>query len=239
MRLRSAVLISGTAVLFAAIGVNLRPKIGVQSFSAIHPLSVLAPKAPPGWTVKDTPLGPTEISVGDTLRTLNLSDYFFKTYHQGNMDVRVYVAYWSPGKLDSRRVWSHRPETCWVANGAIMLLGNDRRVLDGGTAARLMPASYGIFQFPQGREEEVFWHLVGGKLSGFESENTSLISKWRHFENSLSLTGFGVAPKEQIVVRISTNRTIDDVIHCELWPFLLMSLSSSGIVDRDEPSHEG
>jgi len=205
----------------------------VQSFSEAHPVSLLAPTAPPGWTVKDTPLGATETSVGETIKQLDLSGYFFKTYRHGGMDVRVYVAYWAPGRMDPREVWSHQPDVCWVGNGGTILTQDDQRVLRGAEAGHTAPARFGGFEFPQGREEVVFWHLVGGKPSGFETEEVSgVVSRWRHFTNSLRLSGFGLEPKEQMEVRISTNRSIDEVMRSDLWPRLVSALSSTGVFVR-------
>jgi len=232
------VLILGLVALGAAVGVNLWPKAGVQSFSAAHPLSVLAPSVPPGWTVKDTSLGTTEISVGETLKTLDLSDYFYKTYWHDGMAVRVYVAYWTPGRIDPRQVWSHQPDICWVGGGGNILTKNDGRVLPGEETGHSVPGRFRVFEFPQGREEVVFWHLVGGKLSGFGRDEQSLVaSRWWHFENSLSLSGFGFAPKEQLVVRISTNRTMNDVVKSALWPRLTASFGSTGLFERTGSSN--
>jgi len=47
----------------------------------------------------------------------------------------------------------------------------------------------------------------------------------------LSLTRFGFAPREQIFVRISTNRTIDELVTSDLWPELASSLIQIGILE--------
>jgi hypothetical protein len=149
------------------------------------------------------------------------------------MDVRVYVAYWAPGRLDPALVWLHQPDNCWVDNGGIILKRDDARVLPTPGDRHLSPALFRVFQFPDSKEEVVFWDSVGGRPSGFQWENQSFVaSRWTRFVHSLRISFFGLAPKEQLVIRISTNRTIDELVKSDLWPRLTSSLASSGIVER-------
>lgn len=218
--------------LAAGIAVTLRPRTGVASFSRSHPFAALAPAAPPGWEVRDTPLGATELAAGEAARTLNFDDYFFKTYRKGAMEVGVYAAYWTPGRLDPALVAGHTPDACWVGAGGTIVEGDDSRVLPGFGNRVLRPAYFRVFEFPRSREEVVFWHCFGGRPVRFADQvGSPLLGRLRGFEQTLGLTAFGLAPQEQIFVRISTNRTIDELVRSDLWPGLTSSLLPSGIFE--------
>jgi hypothetical protein len=230
MNLRRFALALGFAAVLIGVVVNLHPKTARTTFSAAYPLSRLTPAVPKGWTMKESPLAATELMVGETLRTLNLTDYFYKTYSHEGMDVRIYVAYWSAGQLDPRQVWAHQPDRCWTANGGIILERDDTRILAPRGVEHSAPALFRVFQFPAGREEVVFWHLIDGHVSGFDwTDRSPLGSRWRRFLNSLRQNSFGFAPKEQLVVRISTNRSIDALLQSRLWPTMVASLRPTGI----------
>ncbi len=218
--------------LLAGITVTLRPRNSFASFSRSHPFGALAPVAPSGWEVQDTPLGATEFSAGETARTLYFNDFFYKTYTKGEMRVRVYAAYWAPGRLDPSMVASHTPDECWVSAGGTIIVRDDRRVLPSFGKRVFSQAYFRAFQFSQGREEVVFWYSLGGKPNRSMVQGTSpLLAGLRFFGQALSLTRFGFAPREQIFVRISTNRTIDELVTSDLWPELASSLIQIGILE--------
>jgi hypothetical protein len=234
---RAAILTLTATTLALAVGVNLWPRAGRPSFSPSHPVSLLVPPPPRDWTARDSLLGPTEVSAGESIKTLNFTDYVYKIYSYAGMDVRVYVAYWAPGRLDPSLVWLHQPDNCWVDNGGVILKRTDARVLTNGSGGHSWPALFRVFQFPEGREEVLFWDSVGGRPSGFRWENQSFVaSRWIRFVHSLRVNFFGLAPQEQLVVRISTNRTIDELVRSDLWPRITSSLAPSGIF---EPSESG
>jgi hypothetical protein len=181
--------------------------------------------------VRDTPLGATEWSAGEAARALDFDDYFYKTYRSGDMEVRVYAAYWAPGRLDPALVGAHTPDACWVGAGGTMVERDDSRVLLGVGERVVRPACFRIFEFPHGREEVVFWHCFGGNPVRLPDQEASpLLGRLRRFAKSLRLTAFGFAPREQIFVRISTNRTIDELVRSDLWPRMI-SLLPAGIFE--------
>jgi hypothetical protein len=171
------------------------------------------------------------LSAGEAARTLNFDDFFYKTFRRGGTEVGVYAAYWAPGRLDPATVASHTPDLCWVGAGGTIVERDDSRVLLFPGNRVLRPASFRVFEFPQGSEEVVFWHCVGGTPVRFaDSEASPLLAGLRRFEKTLGLTAFGLAPQEQIFVRISTNRTIDELVRSDLWPGLTPFLRESGIL---------
>jgi len=145
----------------------------------------------------------------------------------------VYVAYWVPGHKNPMLVTNHTPDICWVSAGGIIVERDDSRVLPRNGSKVFQPASFRVFEFPSGREEVVFWYTLGGKtIQLADLETSPLLGRLRRFKQILSLTSSGLASQEQIFVRISTNRTIDEVIRSDLWPALTSTLSASGIVEQ-------
>ena len=233
--MRQIALWTAFLALATGIAVSLRPRTGVISFSRSHPFATLAPVAPPSWEVQDTPLGATERSSDQAARTLDFDDFFYKTYKKAEMEVGVYAAYWAPGRLDPALVAGHRPDVCWVGAGGTIVEHDDSRVLPSFGNRVLRPARFRVFEFPQGREEVVFWHCVGGREVRFADQEISpLRGRLQVFGKTLGLTAFGFAPQEQIFVRISTNRTIDELVRSDLWPRLMSSLLPSGIFEPAE-----
>jgi hypothetical protein len=230
--MRRTALWAALLALLAGIAVTLFAPAGVASYSPSHPFATLAPVAPPGWEAQDTPLAATELSAGETVRLLDFDDFFYKTYRKGNLEVRVYAAYWTPGRLDPSLVEGHIPDICWVSAGGTLVERDDSRVLAGFGHQVFRPARFRVFEFPHGREEVVFWHCFGGKpVRLADLEASPLLGRLQRFEQTLRLTGFGLAPQEQVFVRISTNRTIAELVSSDLWPALTASLLHSGIFE--------
>src|SRR5580658_6941037 len=167
MPVRQIALWAAFLAFAAGIAVTLCSRPGVASFSRSHPFATLAPAAPPGWEVLDVPLGATELASGEAARTLNFDDFFYKAYSRGEFEVGVYAAYWAAGRLDPALVAAHSPDICWVNAGGTIVDRDDNRVLAGPGKRALRPASFRVFEFPQGREEVVFWQCVGGKSVRF------------------------------------------------------------------------
>ena len=218
--------------LAAVIGVILCRPPAVVSFSPSKPFTAIAPEPPAGWTVRDTPLGPTELAAGEAAHTLNFDAYFCKTYERDGMEVTVYAAYWTPGRLDPSLVDGHIPDVCWVGAGGSIVESDERRVVPGPGGQSSLPARFRVFEFPRNREEVVFWHCVGGKAVWLEDQKASpLFGRLRRFGQILRITGFGLSPQEQVFVRISTNRTLRELLMSDLWPAFASFLGRSGLLE--------
>jgi hypothetical protein len=227
--MRRTVLMLGSLALFAGVLVTLRSRRGEPAYSRSHPLSILAPPPPAGWEVRDTPIGATAGSAEAAIRALNFDDYVYRTYRSGGLVVRVYAAYWSPGRMDPSLISIHIPDICWVGSGATLVDSEDGRILPGAGGS-LLPGNFRVFEFPHGREEVVYWHCVRGTpLSAAAPDSLPLSERLRAFGRTLLGTSFGLAPADQVFVRISTNRTIAEVVASDLWPVLTASLRPSGI----------
>ena len=230
MSVRRIALCAAFLALAAGIGVSLCTRTGPTSYAQTLRVATLAPPAPVGWSAQDTPLGATELSAGSAVRVLNFDDFIYRTYRRGALTVRVYAAYWKPGRMDPTLVASHTPDACWVASGGAIVVADNHRVLPAAGNRSLLPAQYRIFEFPRGREEVVFWYTLGGQPVGFADQQQSpFLGRILRLGQVLHLTGYGLAPRDQLLVRISTDRTIEELIRSDLWPALSASLLRSGL----------
>jgi hypothetical protein len=231
------VTITGCAVLAVAMLFVLLPPKDSPFFSPRgQPLSALLDRVnPPGWTSEDQPLGDSEYLSRQVEKTLRFDDAFYRAYRRGGTEVGVYVAYWKPGKLDPWLIALHTPDSCWVLAGAEMTERDDHKVLGGGAAA--LEAKFRRFRWPSSPTtlEVVFWHLYGGKLSGFPvtGQEGRLRARWAELLTTLRNTQWGRVRQEQVFVRISTNRTMDELVASDLWPALMEALAPTGIVQRE------
>jgi hypothetical protein len=229
---RRLALAASSLVFAAAIVLTFLGQHGTAAFSSSHPLVALAPAPPVGWAVSNTPLGPTELASGDAARTLHFDQYFFKTYTKGSTMVRIYVAYWGPGRIDPILVAAHTPDACWTTAGGVILNGTDSEMLPAPPHYRSRAASFRIFQFPGAREEVVFWYLLGGRPVHLANDLTGTVGgRLNLFYQMLNLTKLGITPRDQVFVRISTNRTIEEITKSNLWPPLVSALITSGIFE--------
>ena len=80
-------------------------------------LGELLPRSLPGWTGRDEPLGPNEVTRTAVERTLNYDDFVFRVFERGDLQVGLYVAYWAAGRMPLQKVASHTPDRCWTENG--------------------------------------------------------------------------------------------------------------------------
>lgn len=200
----------------------------VTAMPEIADISALIPAPPLGWTARDTPLGKTELESGETVKTLNASALLYRTYQCGNLEVALYVAYWNAGRMDPAQVIAHRPEVCWVSNGAVLLQQSDAATLPVFSSQRTVPGLFGRYQFASTPIDVIFWHRTSTEVSKFSASNTSF---WSDRINKLWWTiNYSLEPKSQLVYRLSTNETFAAVTSSGLWPALCLSLQRAGLL---------
>jgi hypothetical protein len=243
---RRIALWTASLALAAVIGLVLFRPAGVVSFPVSRSFARLAPEAPPGWEARDAPLGATELAAGEAAQSLNFDAFFSKVYRRGAMEVRVYAAYWTPGREDPSLVEGHIPDVCWVGAGGVVVGRDDARIVHGPGGRDSIPARFRVFEFTLRREEVVFWHLIGRRQVGLADQVSSpVLGRLHRFGQILRITSFGLSPQEQVFVRISTNRTVDELVMSDLWPAFGPLLREGGILgpggsgaprDRTAPS---
>lgn len=222
----------GTVGLATAFWITLHSGDSAESSANSNSLLSLAPLNPGDWSVTDTSLAQTSDQSEDAANVLRFSNYLYRTYRRGDMEVRLYVAYWKAGAMDPSLVWSHRPDTCWVSAGGVALESNNFMQLPGDERNRVKPGFYRMFQFPTGREAVVFWHIVGGKPTMYSAGPPPFSKRLLETVQSAVSALAGRRPSDQYVVRISTNRNIVELTQSSLWPKLIQSLASSGISEH-------
>ncbi|MFA6289059.1 MAG: exosortase-associated EpsI family protein [Opitutaceae bacterium] len=219
-------------LLVAAIGLQCVPKQRAPYFTPPKPLENLVPAVVPGWDVQEREMGETEEVREQVLKILHYDEAFFRTYRQGNTEVGVYVAYWKPGKIDPSDAAIHSPDLCWVNAGWREERHDYAERLNDGTGHPLKIAQFRDFSTAGGTHQEVvFWHLMGGELSGYVLGPSS---RWRErlpvlWESQLN-NRFGFRQREQFFIRISTNRTISELVADPLWTKIIAGLAPTGIL---------
>ncbi len=222
-------------LLAVAIGFQCVPKQRAPYFTPPKPLGNLVPAAVSGWDVQERELGETEQAREQVIKILRYDGAFFRTYRQGNTEVGVYVAYWKPGAIDPIDAATHSPDLCWVNAGWREKRHDYENRLDDGKGHSLKIAQFRDFSTAGDvHQEVVFWHLMGGKLSGYALGPSS---RWRArvpvlWESQLN-SWFGFRQREQFFIRISTNRTMEELTASPLWREIIGGLAPTGLLEED------
>ncbi len=156
--------IGAGVLLFATVAIQFR---GQRSSTAQVDLYPVLAATPAGWTVRDLPMGDTEMLREAAAKTLRYDSYFHRAYRKDGVEFSVYVAYWSPGKHPPQMITQHVPDRCWTLNG---MTCEEMRfevpvAVDG---VSLWPAQWRKFRDPQGGiTYTMFWHMVGDRPYDF------------------------------------------------------------------------
>lgn len=230
-------ILAAAAVLMLAVVVlaQLLPKKDAPFFTPPQPLSKLVPPTFSGWGVEDRELGETEFMREQVKGILRYDDAFFRVYKRENIEVGVYAAYWGPGRIHPIDAATHSPDLCWVNAGWTEKRHDYEHVLDDGAGQALKIAQFREFDAPGAqRQEVVFWHLMGGRLSGYALGPSR---RWQDrlpvlWDNQIS-NRFGLLRREQYFIRISTNGSIEDLKREPLWAEIMKGLAQTGLRERD------
>jgi exosortase len=191
-----AILAGGIFVVVLATRSQPRP-------GEMPPLASLLPDAPAGWAAQTTE-GLDQFS--GVLRTHDLVERVYAP-NGGQSETRLtlYVAYWKPGEASVTQVDAHTPDACWPGTGWESKPVPEERV-DLSVDGRLLPtAERRLFAHDRFETNVWFWHLYGGHPLEFVDPYSAL----RLLKLSLRY-GFR-RPKDQLFVRISSNKPWDEV----------------------------
>lgn len=219
--MRKLLLILASAILLAALSLRAYFTVVPPPEATLHKtLYEIMPSELPGWTIEDLGMAESPESSARISEFLNFDDAIFRVYQYGNSFVGLYVAYWTPGKASYRWAGAHTPDTCWVQNGWTR---NDRkyRVPFGNDTISFQPAEFGVYQKDESVQNVYFWHLVGGTAFGYEQQGGhnifgALIDVKKH---GLNLR------EEQFFVRLSSNRTLEELNEIDGFSEILEALS--------------
>jgi EpsI family protein len=189
-------------------------------------VATFLPKAIEGWRVEDVPLGATEAESESALKTLDLDSYVQRRYSKNGGSITVYVAYWKPGKTDTRLVATHNPDICWRANGWSCSEEASREVLEIGSVTT-RPAEYRVYEFGASRVRVFFWLLANGEVYGFPGRTRSVSNPVRFFRRFFHDL-FAGRP-EHYFVRITSDMPKDRILSNPVFAELLNRLSPTGV----------
>lgn len=229
-------IVAGALVLAVAAALQrykLRDIKEGDRHSAARPvmLAERLPRALPGWTGRDAPLGSTEIVRSATEKILNFDDFANRIFRRSGGEFGVYVAYWSPGRMPVQKVASHTPDRCWSENGwtCEALRAGEQVPWREGV---LKPAYWRIFTPPANhgaRQYVLYWHLVGGELydygTGF-NRKPNPIQWWRETVH-YALKGSA----DQYFIRLTSDRPFEEIWQDPGFQEVLSALAKLGLAE--------
>ena len=175
-------------LLVATIAIQFR---GQRSASAQVDLYPVLAAAPAGWTVRDLPLGETEMLQDSAAKTLRYDSFFHRAYRKDGVEFTVYVAYWSPGKHPPQMITQHVPDRCWPTNGLMC----DEMRFDVPTkigSRPLWPAQWRKFRDSKGYPiYTMFWHKVGDRSYDFGGRFYDMPDPLTYWSEALSYVARG------------------------------------------------
>jgi hypothetical protein len=230
---------SARHLLFGSLGLLLIAGIVLIAYGSTRPLMrtfhgqlvELLPAAPVGWTRTLRPIADSPEMQKAVGEILNYDDGVFADYTRGPARLTVYIAYWTPGKMQHRQVASHTPDVCWVGAGwqctargqvryALTTDGGEQRSYVGRqmSAVRpqpsalspqpsvLPPAETRTFTVKNTTEYVWFWHLVGGVPKSY---GTGSLPPW--YASFADILEKGLQQREeQFFIRLSSPQPLDD-----------------------------
>ena len=218
------------AVVFVVLGEALKPR---QSFSGS--LQSMFPPAGElsGWSVRFLPVAESAEMQRAVGEMLNFDQAAYAQYIKGPVEVSLYAAYWSPGRMSQRLIAVHTPDVCWVGAGWERMEGYQTRLVPLGGQGRptrvaqeselrptrvsdlqtvgSFPWEYRKFKLAERTEHVVFLHLVGGRALGYGLEG---VPPWYSVIVDLKERGLRQR-EEQFFVRISGNRPLPELLAAE------------------------
>lgn len=212
-------------LLLVVVILQLLPKPVAYHYELKGTLAKWLPEPLAGWTYEDVSIASTPEVAEAVDELLNFSDGVYRVYRSESTgkEIKVYVAYWVPGKMDPRLVGVHSPDVCWVGAGWKQVGDKRRRTLASSSPTAVLSNGHDrTFEIHGQREDVVFWHLVGGQPSRYLEPRIMGGSWWSAqeiFRNPL-------APRyEQFFLRISTSGHLDDVANDPMMQRIVEVLS--------------
>lgn len=223
-------------VLFVGI-VTLFLVLGIQTYFVLVPppepgfagnLAEVLPDKLPGWKIQDLEIADTPEASARVSRFLNFDDAVFRAFVNQNAEVGLYIAYWSPGKASYRWAGAHTPDTCWVLNGWKCAKREYSIPFQHGSI-QFQPAEYGIYETETDRQNVYFWHLVGNQAYAYKQQGVPNV-----FSALIDVRNHGLnLRKEQFFIRLSSNKTIDQLKQIDGFSEILDSLANLGLADEN------
>ena len=224
-------------VLFIGI-TTLLCAFGVQVYFALIPppepsftgtLAEAIPDKISGWEIQDMEIADTPESSARISEFLNFDDAIFRAFVKDDTEVGLYIAYWAPGTASYRWAGAHTPDTCWVVNGWECTKREYSIPFQHGNV-QLEPAEYGVYKTETDQQNVYFWHLVGGAAYAYKQKGTPNV-----FGALIDIKHHGLnLRKEQFFIRLSSNKTIDQLKQIVGFSEILDSLAEIGLAKASD-----
>lgn len=225
--MKRTILILGLSILLCAFG--------LQAYFSLTPppepafkeiLAEVIPSKLPGWEIQDLAIADTPESSVRILDFLKFDDAIFRSFTKNSAKVGLYVAYWSPGKASYRWAGAHTPDTCWIQIGWECTKREYSVPFQHGDIP-FQPAEFGVYETKTEKQNVYFWHLVGNESYAYKQQGGhnifAALTDIRH--HGLNLR------KEQFFIRLSSNKTIDQLKQIDGFSKILDSLAQIGLAN--------
>ena len=223
--MKKAVLFTGITILFLILGLQayfvLVPP-PEQTFN--RTLANVIPSNLSDWEIQDLDIADTPEASARVSDFLDFDDSIFRIFTKGDTSVGLYIAYWSPGKTSYRWAGAHTPDTCWVVAGWDCTKREHSIPFQHGDLS-FQPAEYGIYETETDKQHVYFWHLVGNEAYAYKQKGTPNI-----FGALIDIRDHGLnLRKEQFFIRLSSNKTIDQLKQIDGFSEILDGLAKIGL----------
>jgi len=209
------------------------------------------------WKTQFLPVAESAEMQRAVAEMLNFDQAAFARYTQGSVEVSLYAAYWSPGKMSHRLIAGHTPDVCWVGAGWERVEARQTSLREsgirvgaglprqGGEAAAAAPVErlalagtpweYRKFTVPGRTEDVVFLHLVGGRAMSYGVQGAP---PW--YSMFLDLAARGLRQREeQFFVRISGNRPLAELLVTEPVRLFLQQFEQEALASGQRAPKSG
>lgn len=166
----------------------------------------------PDWKVKDAPIADTPEMQRQVDELLNFDDAVFRIYEKEGLRVSVYLAYWRPGRMQTKDIGRHTPDVCWVAAGWERVLKDTLNELRLHNGARVSVGEHRTFLQRGQTEHVVFWHVVDQATHSYKTGGRP---PWYWIITDTLRWGLNQKP-EQFFLRISSNRPLTEYWETEV-----------------------
>lgn len=196
-----------------------------------EPLAYIVPDQLTGWSIKDLDMAESPESSARISEFLNFDDALFRVFKKGDTFVGLYIAYWTPGKASYRWAGAHTPDTCWVQNGWTRT-DREYSIPFNNQEVAFEPAEFGIYEKDGSAQNVYFWHLVGGNAFSYKQQGGHNI-----FAALLDIKKYGLNLRdEQFFIRLSSNKTVEELKKIEGFDQILNSLNEVGLAQTHSQS---
>ncbi len=198
-------LLAGFAVLLlSAIGLVVYGGRQIAPPRFAGGLEALLPAASAGWVSVPRDIAETEEMRQAVGEILNYTEGVLRDYVRDGRRISVYIAYWSPGRMNYREVASHTPDVCWPAAGWHKTAAATLSPFTLGEA--MIPGGEGrVFRNAAGTEHVWFWHVVGERVHSY---GTGYKPAWHAMFTDIFRWGLNQR-EEQFFIRISSNEPLE------------------------------